>query len=992
MRRFSLTATYPWLVLLFAVFATKASAQYRFDSWSTDNGLPQASITAILQTRDGFLWFATFGGLVRYDGLRFQVFNTGNTKGLRTGRFTFLFEDREGNLWIASEGQGLTRYKDEVFTSYTTDNGLPSNQVGPITQDPSGHVLIRSGDQLVLWKDGAFVPYSTTEPLDGQFHRSPNGALWYLDGGTLRKLENGQVTAEFKTNYDVRGFHEDRAGRLWLGTREDTLLMYDAGEITTYSEKDGYTKFHLTAFYEDDKGSLWFGSNKKGLFQFKDGRFTNYSSREGLAGNEVRVVYQDREGTLWVGTETGLSRMTERVVTSYSAKDGIAGDNVYPIHEDRQGNIWIGSWFGLTRYDNGVFTNLSEQYGLTDVQVTSLLADTAGGLWIGAWGQPADWSAVRYLKDGKVKTFRFDEVPASHVRAIIQDHAGNVWFGAAQGLIKLSEGRFTFYSSHEGLNAKEIQAIYEDRQGSIWIGADNGLTKYRNGKFENYTDNQGVANNIVRAIYEDADGALWIGMYDTGLYRLKDGRVTHYTTRVGLFDNGVFRLIEDGSGNFWISCNLGIYRVRKAELNAFAEGRIKEITSVSYNKRDGMLNAECNGGGQSAGIRARDGRIWFPTQGGVAIINPDRVPVNSQPPLVVIESFVVDTQPFSARTPLKLKPDQVNLEIHYSGLSFISPELVKFKYKLEGLDGDWVDVGTRRTAYYAHLAPGTYTFKVIAANRDGVWSEAPVSIVIVMVPPFWRTWWFIAIAILSLGAITYFYYRWRISQFERARLAQQEFSRQLIRSQEIERQRIAGELHDSLGQGLLIIKNRAELSRRLLNEPARTLEQLEQIETTAAQSIKEVRQIAYDLRPYQLDEIGLTQALRDLIKNVSGSCQIDFTASIAQIDDLYSIEESINLYRIVQEALNNIVKHSGATDASVTISRNDSEVGIVIEDNGSGFTPNENQTNGERCGFGLTGVAERARILGATLNIHSTPGRGTSVLLNSLIQDQEHGH
>lgn len=974
------------ITFLLVTVSAHAHAQFRFNSWTTDNGLPQASITSIIQTRDGFLWFSTFGGLVRYDGLRFQVFNTGNTKGLRTGRFTHLFEDHEGNLWIATEGQGLTRYKDEVFTTYTTETGLPTNQVGPITQDAAGNIIFYCGDRLLSWKSEAFVPYPSNEPVTGQFYRTPSGRVWYSDQSEVKRLDHGKVTTEFSTTYNVRGFYEDRAGRLWMGTREDTLLMYQGGKLTTYAAAAGYQNFHVSCFYEDTSGAIWFGSNKKGLFRFKDGNFTTYTAQDGLAGNEVRIVYQDREGTIWVGTETGLSRITERVVTSYSTKNGIAGDNVYPIIEDRQGTIWIGSWYGLTRYDKGVFTNVSKQYDAEDMQVTSLLEDRAGRLWVGSWGAPNGGSAARYYKDGQVHTFTYAELPAAHVRTIIQDRVNNIWFGTASGLVKYTDSRITAYDSKNGFDGKEIQALYEDRQGNLWIGANNGLTKFKDEKFQTFTEKDGIANNIVRAIYEDSSGTLWIGMYDTGLYRLKDGRVTHYNNRVGLFDNGVFRIVEDKYGNFWISCNLGIYRLRKDELNAFAEGQTKEITCIPYNRRDGMLNPECNGGGQSAGLVASDGRIWFPTQGGVAIVDPDRVPVNRQPPLVVIESFVVDTQPVSARVPLKLQPGQVNLEIHYSGLSFTSPELVKFKYKLEGLDGDWVDVGTRRTAYYAHLPPGNYHFKVIAANRDGVWTEQPVSIDITMVPPFWRTWWFLALAILTMGAMTYLYFRWRISEFERARKAQQEFARRLISSQEVERKRIAGELHDSLGQALLIIKNRAELSRRFLKDPEKALEQIEHIEATATESIKEVRHIAYDLRPYQLDEIGLTQALRDLVRSMSSSCEVSITASIAPIDDLYSVDEAINLYRIVQEALNNIVKHSGATEASVTLTRDEDQIALVIEDNGRGFTDEE--SNLERRGFGLTGLAERARILGAVLTVRSTPGVGTSVLLNCRIQDQ----
>ena len=967
-----------WLCLLTAA----ARAQYRFDSWTTDNGLPQASVNSILQTRDGFLWFATFGGLVRYDGLRFQVFNTGNTKGLRTGRFVSLFEDRDGNLWINTEGQGLTRYKDDIFTTYTTAEGLPSNQIGQVAADASGNVLIEVGGALLQWKDGAFTPYTpaTDTPFKGSPHLTRTGVIWYRDGSTLRKVESGRVTATVKTDFDVRIFYEDRAGRLWLGARDDRLFTYEAGELKEYSEREGYSQFPPSAIGEDRQGSVWFGTNGKGLFQFADGHFTRYTTQDGLVGNMVRYIYQDRESTLWVGTESGLSRLTKRVVNAYSSQHGLASDNVYPIYEDRQGNIWIGSWYGLTRYADGVFTNVSQRYGVADTQITSLMEDNAGGLWIGAWGAPTGLSAVRYVKDGKITLFRYDELPAVHVRAILQDRAGRIWFGTANGLVEYADGRFTPHTARDGLAGREVQVIHEDRRGDIWVGADNGLTRYRDGVFTTYTEKDGVANNIARAIYEDGEGALWVGMYDSGLYRFKDGRFTHYTTLDGLFDNGVFRIIEDGRGNFWISCNLGIYRVSKDELNAFAEGRALKVTSVPYNKHDGMLNSECNGGGQPAGIRARDGRIWFPTQGGVAVIDPDRLPANQPAPSVVIESFIVDTQPVSAHAPVKLQPGQVNVEIHYSGLSFINPELVKFKYRLEGLDTDWVDAGTRRTAYYAHLPPGRYYFRVKAANRDGVWNEEGAGIEITVSPPFWRTWWFILLAVCSLALIAFLLYRRRVLQLERARRTQEAFSKQLIESQERERKRIAAELHDSLGQSLLIIKNRAYLGLNQGHDATAAREQLREISVTVSDALQEVREIAYYLRPSLLEKLGLTSILEEMLEKVATSSDINFSYEVAPLDGAFSPEAEINFFRVVQECVNNIIKHSEAAEASIVIERNAHGVRLLVEDDGKGFAPDDAADGGaRRNGFGLTGLAERVRMLGGGHSIHSARGAGTII-------------
>jgi signal transduction histidine kinase/ligand-binding sensor domain-containing protein len=960
------------------------TAQFRFDTWTTDNGLPQASVNAILQTRDGYLWLATFGGLVRFDGLRFQIFNTGNTKGLRSGRFIGLYEDRAGNLWINTEGQGLTRYNDGAFTSYTTDDGLPSNEVWRVYEDSAGNLRAQTTGGLMQWTDGVFKPATRAldEPLFGTFQRSRSGGVWqyHQDGGIVGKFENGQVTVNLNTGYYVNGFYEDREGRLWMSTREERLLMYQDGKLKVFGENESYRRLPQLRFLEDVKGSLWMGTGDEGLFQLKDGKFMHYTTADGLAGGVITTVYQDREGTIWVGTYRGLSRITERVVTTYSTKDGLAADNVYAIYEDQRGEIMIGSKDGLTVYSNGIFSDVSKQYDITKGRaiawVNSLLEDNVHGFWIGTWA----WG-IRYVKDGKVTEVEPYGKLGRIVHAMIQDRKGSVWIGSTDGLAQARDGRFTTYTTKDGLGGNDVFCLYEDRQAHLWIGTDKGIARFKDGKFTAYTESD-TPGNIVRSFYEDAGGALWIGTYDSGLYRLKEGRFTHYTTTEGLFDNGVFSIVEDGSGNFWISCNLGIYRVREAELNDLAEGRTNKITSVPYGKRDGMLDAECNGGSQPAGIRARDGRLWFATQQGVAVIDPQRVPVNTKPPTVVVESVIVDTKPVALRSGVRLAPGQVNVEINYTGLSFISPELVKFKYRLGGLDPDWVDAGTRRTAYYAHLPPGTYSFQVIAANRDGIWNEEGATIQIVVVPPFWRTRWFITATAATIALFAFVLYRRRIAQLKQAHRAQELFSQQLIESQEDERKRIAGELHDSLGQSLLLIKNRAVLSQKFLNDPAKAREQIAHIEGAASQSIKEVRQIAYDLRPYQLDQIGLTQALEELVERVSGSGTIKFTSSIANVDDLYSVDAAINVYRVLQEALNNIVKHSGASQASVTVTRDEHEVLMEIRDNGKGFEVEAaDGKRRSRRGFGLTGLEERARMLGGKIRVDSAAGQGTTVRL-----------
>jgi len=957
------------LVFLMLAVPIRAASEYRFDSWTTDNGLPQVSVNSIRQTRDGFLWMTTFGGLVRYDGLRFQVFNTGNTKGLRASRFSRLEEDGHGNLWISTEGQGVTRYREGVFTTFTTENGLPDNFVQQIEIDSNGDLILDFIGKILRWNGEAFVDNipAAGEPNLQPLYRSKNGG-WYFENSRLRKYENGQVTVDYPTDLVVLRALEDSKGRLWIAADgKDFLYMLKDGKMTVYHKADGFPEFRMGIMTEDRSGQLWFGASD-GVYQFDGQKFTKYTAADGLVRGLITAIFQDREGTLWIGTNGGLSRLTKRTITTYSEPDGLAADNVYPIFEDADGTIWMGSWPGLTVYENGVFQDVGKRYLPGQDLVMSILRDSRGNLWLGGWSGLVMPPGNNAPKPGQ------HVLSGMNVRAIYEDRAGNIWFGTSYGVVKFDGREYTSFSQKEGFPAKGVFVIREDRSGTLWIGTESGLVTYRNGQFTSTTERHGTSASIVRSIYEDADGTLWIGMYDSGLYRYKDDKFTHFTTENGLFDNGAFQIVEDDQQNFWISCNLGIYRVRKADFNDVADGRIGEVTSILYNKRDGMLNSECNGGGQNAGLRARDGRIWFPTQQGVAVLDPRTVPINPTPPPVVIESLIVDTKPIDQYKPIVLQPGQSSLEVHYSGLSFINPELVKFKYKLEGLDPDWIDAQTRRTAYYSHIPPGNYTFKVLAANRDGVWNEQGATLSLSVLPPFWRTWWFLILATIAITFMIYALYRRRIDRLEHSHAAQEAFALKLIESQERERKRIASELHDSLGQSLVLIKNWALLAIQADAQNRSPKPNLDEISETASEAIKEVREISYNLGPYQLDRLGLKKTIEEMVQKVDDSSATKFILDIGEIDGCLARDAEVSFFRIVQEALNNVVKHAEATEAALGIAKEGDHVVLTIRDDGSGFDAARTGN-----GFGLVGMSERVGLLRGEISVRSEIGKGTSV-------------
>jgi signal transduction histidine kinase len=688
---------------------------------------------------------------------------------------------------------------------------------------------------------------------------------------------------------------------------------------------------------------------------------------------EFLSSHEDGEGNVWLGTHrNGLFRVRKQVVTAYSKADGLLENNVYPIFEDRRGVVWIGTTGGLFKRENETFALVKSA---ENFHVSAIGEDAAGRILI------TDGGTLYVQENDEFVPFEPDKIlDVGFINAIHADLENALWIGGGNGLRRFKDGVLTNFTTADGLAGNDVKVIIEARAGGLWIGTYGGLTRFENGRLTSWREADGLPSRTVRALYEDAEGTLWIGSYDGGLARFKDGKFTRYDTKTGLPNDGAFQILEDDSRNFWISSNRGIYRVSRDELNDFADGKRNSITSITYDKSDGMLNAECNGGRSPAGIRASDGRLWFPTQDGVAVIDPREIKINSQPPPVVIETVKIDNTDLEfndEKSKIQVEPQQQNFEIIYTALSFINSENLRFKYKLEGLDDEWIDAGTRRLAYFSHVPPGDYTFRVIAANSDNVWNEQGATLKIIVLPPFYRTWWFISLAVLLLTFTVFALVKRRVSQLAKDRAAQQAFSRQLIASQEQERKRIAAELHDSLGQRLVVIKNLSLMFLNAKNGKAADNNQIEEISAEASQAIGEVKEISYNLRPYQLDRIGLTKAVEAVVRSAQSASTIEFTAEIDDIDDYFPKDAEINFYRIVQECVNNLVKHSWATTAFVKIELSGENLNLVISDNGKGFTPN--QIESKTGGFGLVGINERVELFGGKVEIKSAPKQGAEI-------------
>lgn len=968
-----------WLFGAFCCFA-RADTPHRFDIWTADDGLPQNVITGIAQTPDGYLWIATFNGLARFDGVRFTVFDKSSSPAMNSNRLAALHPDGAGDLWFHTGNGDVIRYHNRRFVLCTSRQGPLGPLRGIVTRDGAGHILFLSPSTLAQWESakGEFVPFHLSRsPTSYKAMLWEGGGLWAADAHGFECYVGGHTffypLPSWLPASSLRGAARDQEGTIWLETVAGRHAKIVAGRIQLLPEKG--SNVPATVCYRDRSGNI---------FRFEIGSHLTRMVSGVTSSNQVvnasfTSLFEDQEGEIWFGTDgQGLFRLQKRLIRTYTKQQGLIDNNVYPIYQDHEGAIWIGAWSsGLSRYREGTFTSYTARDGLPTGLVTAIAEDRNHQIWVSAHGGLRMLSHRRF-----VEPHGFIYPKHATLQAICQDRTGVLWVGTTLGLVRYQNESSRLITTHDGLAGDDVRVLVETASGDLWIGGYGGLTRLRNGQFTHWTTREGLPSNTVRSVYVDREGVVWIGTYDGGLGRLEGGKITRCNVQNGLFDNGVFQILEDGYGNFWMSCNRGVYRVGKRQLSEVASGKSSSIVSVRYGRLDGMLNVECNGGLWPAGIRARDGTLWFPTQEGVAVIDPSSIPTNPQPPPIVIESAQLEGVSQSLDQPLRIRPNQDNLEIHYTALSFIRSRQIHFRYKLEGLESNWVEAGPRRTAYYSHLPPGSYIFRVIARNSDGIWNNEGQSLSLSVLAPFYQTWWFQLIVLFCVAGLVWFGWRYRVGQLERTQAVQQAFSSQLIASQETERKRIAAELHDSLGQRLVLIKNLALFlwQAQDKDQNGKLARWAEEISAETALAIEETRQISYDLRPYQLERLGLTKALESLIRKTSSASGVPCVMDLNNIDDALPEHLRINFYRVVQECLNNIVKHAQASEAEICIIRRGlHQITLTVRDDGRGL-PSDIRAE-DKAGFGLTGMAERARLLGGELTIQSEPGWGTLITL-----------
>ncbi|RZA19024.1 MAG: GGDEF domain-containing protein [Lysobacteraceae bacterium] len=770
-------------LLCVALLPSIASAQdkplsaYFRETWTTRQGLPHNQVNAIAQTPDGYLWFGTWEGLVRYNGLEFHAFDRSNTpalkdNGVRSVRAsddgavvigtsrggvtvkrgdnwrTWLVKDglsqeeimdavldRKGRLWVATENSGIDVVDGDRITHFNTRNGLPNGVTYGLMLDRDGSIWAATAGGLVHFVDGRPVVYAHASGLpDAPVFRVIQDAAGTLFVGTERGVyrregERFVQASPLLPNDGVPSLAEDAAGNLWVGTVNNGLLRLAKSGVEKFTSLRGLPNNRVAALLVDREGSIWAGTNAA-LLRLRDAPFSTLNGDQGLSDDYVRALAESRDGSLWIGTSRGLNRWRGgKIEASHTADDGLPSDSVLSLLEDRDGSLLVGSY-------------------------------TAG---------------VLRMRDGKLVA-HYDNahgMPGSNqVRALAQEADGTLWIGTTRGLVRMRDGGFKRFGVAEGLPREFIISLQMGHDGSLWVGTANGAARIVDDRVQ-VVDMRGMNGaQDVFDFQEDTDGTMWFAT-DRGLLRYRNGALRAIGLAQGLPIDTLFAVVDDGVGNLWLTSNRGVMRVRRAEAEAVLDGRKATIELDRFGEADGLASNQSNGGSGPAALRDRNGRIWIATAGGAAVVDPGALRAyKRQLPPVVVEQMLADDRQVPLGGALKLPAGTRKLEFHYASLSFLMPRFVRYRYMLEGVDHDWIERGNQRVAQYTNLGPGTYRFAV-NASAPGLgqgWSPDITTLEIGITPRLWQQPWFLPMLVLLAGLLVVGLYRWRLGQLRQRAL------------------------------------------------------------------------------------------------------------------------------------------------------------------------------------------------------------------------------
>lgn len=787
----------------YAIDKFHLTSQYSIEVWNATNGMPNNSVQDIAQTPDGYIWFGTFNGFVRFDGIRFRHFTTSNTPQMKSKAVESMTVDTKGRLWLTLQSGGIVKVNDQTLSFYGIDQGLKMSVIWNICPDNRDNSILIAADNGVHRlrdtesgnenensnKNGAVLTYDSLlnqgvaeAPEVIILDKAHNCWLGTITDGVFYRTANGLqhfTTANGLPENNIKSLYEDPSdGTIWIGTAKG-LCAWRNGRLFN-AEELGLPNIDspIWTFLRDHDGYLWFGSNQ-GLYRWENrsvprerNTLQQLTTSDGLSDNSVRYLMQDVENNIWVGTYFGgVNKLKRSRVTVVGKPEGLVNDIVYSVRTTRDSSLLVGTVGGFHRFRSGNLRTLTPQNGLIADVVRCAVEDSQGAVWI------ATMRGLQKMEpNGKIQTFNVNNgLVDNQIRTLMEARDSTLWIGTTRGLNGYRNGKFSTYTTKDGLSFRGLVSLYEDSRGALWIGTGGGgVNVLEHGVItQKYHRAEGLTTDVVFAFYEDPlSNDIWIGGNGC-LARLRNGVISTITTKNGLPDDDVFSIVEDKHGRLWMGCNIGIISVSKMQLNECADGKRQALDYTLYDRTNGMRTNNPTVPG--TGCVLPDGRLAFPTLKGVVIIDPNNMPKDLIPPKVQVQELIADTLHFTTlRQTLQASPEQLlrgesltipagktNIEIRYTALNFYAPEKVRFKYRLEGVDDAWIDAGTRREVFYTNLAPGEYSFRVLACNSDGVWNELGAELRFSIEPFWYQTLWFKVVCVLLACVGLFLLYRFR---------------------------------------------------------------------------------------------------------------------------------------------------------------------------------------------------------------------------------------
>ncbi len=948
----------------------KLITQYSRNTWNQEQGLPQDTVQAIAQTVDGYLWLGTAEGLVRFDGYEFVVFDKEHDP-LPSNSITALAAMADGSLWIGTPS-GLVHYREGRFTTFTTREGLPDLAIAELYSGHSGVLWIVAGLHLVRLHSGHFETYSPGRDIPLTSVRAVcedrTGELWVGGFGGIAKLVGGKfetvVPGIALREHMISAMIADRGNNLWIAGSQGVFVRSAAGALRRYNSKSGLPDNLVRALREDRDGNIWAGTNG-GIARFEGGRFTAPACSESQPREVVLSLFEDREGDLWAGGNNGLTRFRDDIFTVYGKNEGFPSDLPNAVFEDRAGRIWAGFLDRglLLLSGRGSPRLFSTRDGLASDEVFAVREALGGDLLI------STRKGLTRVHRGAFSTYLVrDPLERRTVYDAVQDGRGRLWLAMPGGLGELVGRRFHVAVPGGPLLSSAFGVLCAGKDDTIWAGTlGKGLWSVRHGAARQFTTADGLASNGIRSLFEDSDGVLWIGTFGGGLNALRNGKFEAFTAKDGLLSNNVNHVIDAGE-YLWLSTTRGICRLEKSQLRDFAAHRTPRLTPVNYGVEDGLRSAQWAPGNFVAGggIQSSDGRLWFPTSKGLAVLAPNAKAPQLTALSVHILSIAAENRLLDLSTAAKLRPGGTRLQIRYAAIHLSAPERIEYSYRLEGLEKEWVHAAGRRSINYNNVPHGDYRFRVRAQLPDGPAGEETYSFSVS--PHNYETAPFIALCILAVLAAIAAIYRLRLQRIRNAfRLVLEE------------RLRLAREIHDTLAQGFVGISSQLEAVAMCMPKEAQTASQhLGLAQKMARYSITEARRSVMDLRASALEKEGLAAALESGARSWARESGVDVELDIVPPKLELPREMQQQLLRIAQEAVANALKHAAPSTIRVRLHAQGGKLFLRIADDGRGF---EGQTVFSTSGghFGLVGMRERAQRVGGQLRVDSKPGRGTAV-------------